>query len=119
MKEIKVKFKNIWDNSFDFDKCEIIIFKMPKEMNIDVKKETKILDMCHIALTEYDCNDEEELTEALQDYDITKSDLEIAKIVLADGDYGVIASRIADFISKKYPNTTWEHIHCDVEVDIT
>lgn len=118
MKEVKVKFYNCWDYNRDCEEFEIITFKMPKKLNIDIRNELKILDNCHSILTEYDLEDAEDLAEAFHDYDVAESDLEIAKEVLDDGNYGVIPTRLADFIKEKYPEITWDSFEYDLEINI-
>ena len=121
MKEIKVKFNNIWDDYGDCDEYEIIIFSIPKEMNIDISNETQILDACYNILNDYDCDDQEELIEAFNDYsNVTENDLDLARKILDNGNMGLIASRIADFISEKYPDVTWKmpDYSCDLEINI-
>ena len=122
MKQIKVKFNNVWDDYGDCDPYEIIIFNVPEDLNIDIRKETKILNDCYDMLNDYECADEKELAEALIMYpDVTEKDLEDAKKVLGeDGGMGPIASRIADFIQERYPNVSWEFPDnkCDLEIDI-
>ena len=121
MKEIKVRFNNVWDDYGDCDEYEIVIFRMPKDMNIDIQKETDILDDCHTILNDYDYENEDELSEAFEDFDnVTRGDFDIAKEILENEDTGLIASRIADFISAKYPDVTWTtpDYSCDLEIDI-
>lgn len=119
MKELTVRFNNLW-NEDDDESYEIIIFKMPSDIDIDIRKETTILDHCHDIFDCYDIEDKEELAEAMHDYGVTEKEMEIANDVLEGGECGVTASRIAEFIEKKYPSVTWEvyTFSCDLEIDI-
>lgn len=121
MKKIKVRFNNVWDDDGVCEDYEIFIFYIPDELDVDIEKEVDILYECYIILNDYDCDDEENLTEILHDYyDVTVEDLNIAIHTLNNGDSGLIAERIAIFISEKYPGVTYEvpDCSCDLVIDI-
>ena len=124
MKSVTVKFNNVWDEYGDVEEYEILVFNIPDGVEVDIENETGVLHACSEAFECYDMEDEESVEGFYEDYpSVTSADLEIAKDVLeydGCGASGLTASRIADFISKKYSGVDYVTLNpnYDLEIDI-
>lgn len=123
-KRLTVKFSEINYQTGNAEWYEIIIFSIPNELEIDIRKESEIFSSCDSIINDYDCESENDLAQAFEEYEgVTEKDLKIAKDII---DYdrivsaGLTAKMYATFIKEKYPETDWyvPNLKCDLEVQI-
>lgn len=117
-KTLKLQFNNKWDELDSTDSFDLIVpIEVTKKM---IKEEFNSFKRCDTMLSDGFDIDNYPSDEDFKEYNVSKEDFDIAKIVLDYGDCGIIGSRFLDFLVEKHSDWSYNQLttHFDLEFDI-